>query len=116
MRISLILISVLILLLVLTNVLWMRNALKSQDDLIYQIYLTDKYKAAFEQAFTLLPIVASKGDSRSAIVSTTKKIIKVTDQQETNGYTWIGFLGFKFNDEGRVVAVDKHSNLKYDTQ
>lgn len=111
MRISLILIAGLIFLLVLTNVLWVRYALNAHDDLTYQIYLTDKYKAAFEQAYTLLPVVASKGDLRSAIVETSKQTIKTTDQQEENGYTWIGFLGFKFNNEGRVVAVDKHNNL-----
>jgi hypothetical protein len=93
--------------LVASNVWW---ACRLLDAGVTQTYLgvsLDDNKEALNQTLSLLPIVANPNASRAKIILAAQAPIKNSESYEKDGFVWIGKIGLKFNERGRLVEVSR---------
>ena len=64
----------------------------------------DYYDEALNQTLVLLPVVARQGVTRDEILAAAGDTV---DAFEKDGFTWIGRVGLKFDDQGRLVEAMK---------
>jgi uncharacterized membrane protein len=92
-------------LLVGSNAWW---AVKVMDGAISYTYLSASYDTASalsEQTKALVQVLTQPAASKSEILAAVERTAKTTDSYEKVGYTWVGQLGLKFNEQGRLVHV-----------
>ena len=94
---------VLSVLLVGSNGYWLYTALDAGVTISYAQQRIYELEEATKELMALLPEVA-KGADRGQIIAAASKL---TDQEpfEKDGCTWVGRLGFRFDDNGRLVSV-----------
>jgi uncharacterized protein YxeA len=102
-----IVIIVLTILIIVSNALWLYRSL---DFGVSYTYLSDSYndnKNALNQVLTILPLIAEQKCSKDEIIQKAKSYDKSIEPFEKDGYTWIGFIGIKFDEKGKVTEVKK---------
>jgi hypothetical protein len=69
--------------------------------------LTDN-ETALNQVLALLPCVAKPDVSKDELISVARKAApNGIEPFEKEGYVWIGSIGLKFNQEGKLVEVKR---------
>jgi hypothetical protein len=86
-----------------TNAWWAYRVL---DAGISQTYLRASFDTAndmLKQTLAILPVVARPDALRSEVIAAAQRVGASIDPFEKDGYTWVGLLGLKFNEQGRFV-------------
>ena len=86
-----------------TNAWWASRVL---DAGISQTYLRASFDTADEmlkQTLAILPVVAKPDSLRSEVIAAAQKAAAPIEPYEKDGYTWVGQLGLKFNEQGRFL-------------
>jgi hypothetical protein len=99
------LVAALIVALVATNAFWIY---KTVDSGVSHSYLSDSYQAARStalQALAILPVASRVNSSQADVVAAAAKEGGGSDPFEKDGYTWVGYLGLKFDTNGRLVEA-----------
>lgn len=65
----------------------------------------DDHEQALNQALAIFPIVASGRESRENIIRSMEAHFGLSDGFEKDGVFWIGKLGLRFDDSGRLLEV-----------
>lgn len=89
-------------------------AYRSLDAGISYTYLSaehDYVTTALAQALAVLPVAARIDSSREQVLNAARLPGDEVEPYEKDGYVWIGMLGLRFDDRGRVVAVTDGSDL-----
>ncbi|MEX2498473.1 MAG: hypothetical protein WD397_06315 [Wenzhouxiangellaceae bacterium] len=90
--------------LVLSNVFWIYNTIDFGITHTYAMQSCEESSKALEQLISLLPIAIQSQHTREAILSASR----VRGDEvvfEKHGLTWVGGLGLRFSDEGKLVEV-----------
>ena len=91
------------LLLVVTNAWWFLKSLDSGTAAAYQQQQLATYDSALREATRLLA-VSRPGLSKSELLAEAEEISE-SDAFEKDGCVWVGSLGFKFDDRGKLIHV-----------
>ncbi|KKA45994.1 MULTISPECIES: hypothetical protein [Salinivibrio] len=96
-------IFVLIILLVGTNAFWFYQALDSGITAAYRDDSIDKLQETQAQLMAAIPKLAASQEKAEIVAA----FESVTDQEtyEKEGCTWVGWVGLKFGDDDRLLAV-----------
>lgn len=105
-------IPVLVLLLVASNAWWAYRTLDTGITLTYLRVSHDYATEALAQALSILPVVARLDSSREEVVLAARIPGDTTEPFEKDGHIWVGGLGLRFNDRGRLVAATDGSDLQ----
>jgi hypothetical protein len=79
----------------------------------YDVAVTGEYQAvtlrdnheALAQALAVMPVVARPEATREQVIRAAQAATHLRDTFEKDGFTWIGRLGFKFDDSGHLTEV-----------
>lgn len=95
----------LVVVLVASNAWW---AYRLLDAGISQAYLgasLEDNKQALNQTLVLLPVVAQPGISKEKIISVARPASDSIAPFEKYGFVWVGKIGLKFNNQGKLVEA-----------
>ena len=98
-------IGLLVIALVASNAWW---AYRMLDWGVTQTYANDVHEQTSEllgQALAILPLVAKENASRGDILAAARSPNSVTLPYEKDGFVWVGHLGLKFNEHGRLESA-----------
>jgi hypothetical protein len=98
-------IIILLILLIATNVWWAFQAFDRGITITYTKDSLDDHKQALDQALMIIPEVTSGRGSREDIINSMESRFGLSDGFEKDGFFWIGKLGLRFNDSGKLVEV-----------
>jgi hypothetical protein len=90
-------------LLVATNFWWGYRALDGGVSYTYLKASYDTESELLRQTKAVLGVLAGPSASKSAVLSAAQAAAPGVSMHEKLGYTWVGQLGLKFNEQGRVV-------------
>jgi hypothetical protein len=99
------LIAILTVALVVTNAFWLYKVI---DSGVTSSYLSDSYHEArltALQALAILPVATRVDSSQQDVVAAAAKAGGGSDPFEKDGYTWVGYIGLKFDTNGRLVEA-----------
>lgn len=105
MRRSSYVIVILTLALLASNAYWFYTRL---DAGVSHTYLEASYDAAqktADQALAVLPVAARLDAGRAEIIAAASRADQGAEPFEKEGFTWVGHIGLKFGNDGRLVAV-----------
>jgi hypothetical protein len=102
---SKIIILVLLILLIATNVWWAFQAFDHGITITYTIGSLDDHKQALDQALMIIPEITSGRGSREEIINSMESRFGLSDGLNKDGYIWIGKLGLRFDDSGKLLEV-----------
>ena len=88
-----------------TNVWWAYRAFDHAVTMTYTKVSLDDHEQALDQALAIFPIVASGRESRENIIRTMETRFGLSDGFEKDGFLWIGKLGLRFDDSGKLLEV-----------
>jgi hypothetical protein len=98
-----VIIGLLAALLVFTNLWWGYRVL---DGGVSYTYLKDSYDTEAEllrQTKAILSVTAVSSASKAEVLAAAQAAAPGAATHEKLGYTWVGQLGLKFNEQGRVI-------------
>ena len=99
-----VIISLLSLSLILSNAWWAYQAL---DVGISYTYLQKSFRgksALLAQTLSMLPVAADPNASKAEVIAAAQMLDGQTPH-EKEGFVWVGQLGLRFDNEGRLVEV-----------
>lgn len=65
-------------------------------------------KKGLEQSLSILPVVAQPNVTKDEIIQVAQqRYPNSIEPFEKDGYTWVGMLGLKFNQNGKLIAVKR---------
>jgi hypothetical protein len=91
--------------LVATNAAWLY---KTVDSGVSYSYLSDSYHGArstAQQALAILPVATRVNASQSDVIAAAAKASGDSSPFDKDGYTWVGYLGLKFDANGRLIEA-----------
>ena len=96
-------IIILVVLLLASNAFWLYQVVDSGVTLSYRDQQTYELEETRKQLMATFPEVASKVTKEEIIAAASK----YTDQEifEKDGCTWVGWLGFKFDENNKLKSV-----------
>lgn len=98
-------ISLLAATLVVSNAWWAFQVLDAGVTSTYQDAQLEEEQQALTQALAIAKTMASFGATRAQIVDAAQKAWPEVEPFEKDGYTWVGRLGLKFNDDGKLIDI-----------
>jgi hypothetical protein len=98
-----IIITALVIALVTTNAFWAYSLLDLSVTLTYQGVSLEENEQALSQALAIIKASANPNATRSQIVRAAQKDWPSSDFFEKEGYFWVGRLGLRFDERGRLV-------------
>ena len=87
-----------------TNIFWFHALLDSATILKARDQLADEYCRSLGQAMRILPALSGPS-SRDDIIRASSVGDSEIEVFEKDGATWIGWLGFRFDDDGTIEQV-----------
>jgi hypothetical protein len=105
MKRTTLLISFLVVALVATNALWAYRTLDLGVTLTYQGASLEENQQALSQALAIIKASGNPNVNRSQIVEAAKRAWPSSEPFEKEGYLWVGRLGLRFNNNGRLVEA-----------
>lgn len=105
MRQSTVVISLLAVALVLSNGWWAYRTLDTGITNTYQSASLEDSQQALAQALAVINANAGTKPSREEIIAAAQAAWPAVEPFEKNGYLWVGRLGLRFNEAGRLVEV-----------
>jgi hypothetical protein len=89
-----------------TNLWWLYHAVDSAAAAADRETQCHNEHQALAQALAVLPVAARADSTPTEVVAAAAKAASRTDSFQKDGYTWVGELGFRFSDGGRLSAVE----------
>jgi hypothetical protein len=105
MKKSTVAIVLLIAVLVVSNAWWAYQVLDAGVTYTYQSASLEESQQALSQAVAIINAIGSGDASRERIVAAANKSWSAGEPFEKDGYLWVGRLGLRFSDTGRLVEV-----------
>jgi len=105
MRKAAIAISVLAVALVVSNAWWAYQLLDAGVSYTYQGASLEESQQALSQTLAIIYLMSSGDASRDQIVTAANKARSAGEPFEKNGFPWVGQLGLRFSDDGKLVEV-----------
>jgi len=100
-----IIISLLTVALVTTNALWAYRVLDLGVTLTYQGASLEENQQTLSQALAIVKASADSSASRTQLIEAAQKAWPSSEPFEKDGYLWVGRLGLRFNNNGRLVEA-----------
>jgi hypothetical protein len=88
-----------------SNAWWAHRLVDAGISLTYLKASFDTANEALNQTLAILPVVATADASRSEVVAAAAKAGSSLASFDKEGYTWVGQLGLKFNEQGRFLLA-----------
>ena len=93
--------------LVASNAWWASRLVDAGITQTYMRVTIDDSGKALRQTLALLPAVARPGISKAEVITVARLPGDSTEPFEKEGFVWVGQLGLRFDDEGKLIkAVD----------
>jgi hypothetical protein len=73
--------------------------------LTYQRASLDSANDSLSRALAILPVVAKPGASKDDVVTAARLSKNGPEPFEKNGTVWVGWLGLKFDGQGRFIKA-----------
>ena len=108
MRLSTAVIAILFALLVASNAWWAYHAIDAGVTATYQQESFRSTQEALAQALAVLPVAASPTATKEQVILAARRGPggpASYDTFEKDGFTWVGQLGLRFDDAGRLVEA-----------
>ncbi|NJA06984.1 hypothetical protein [Methylomonas sp. UP202] len=98
-------ISLLAILLFVTNAWWAYRLVDAGVSYTYQGVSLEENQEALSQALAIIKVLGTSTGSREQIVQAAQKAWRSSDPFEEDGYLWVGRLGLRFNESGHLVEA-----------
>ncbi|GAB3538099.1 hypothetical protein GCM10027343_02980 [Noviherbaspirillum agri] len=105
MKKSTIIISILAAALLTSNAWWAFTVLDAGVTETYQGAQLEEEQQTLNQALAVLRTTTRSGASRAQIVEAAQMAWSAGEPFEKDGYTWVGRLGLKFDEQGKLIDV-----------
>lgn len=105
MRRSTVTISLLAAALVVSNAWWAYRILDAGITYTYQRASLEESRQALSQALAIIKASGASNPSRTRIIAAAQEALPAEEPFEKDGYWWVGRLGLRFNDAGRLVEA-----------
>lgn len=105
MRQSTVAISLLAVVLVLSNGWWAARTLDAGISRTYQRASMEETQQALAQALAVIKANAGASPSRAQVILAAQAAWPSVEPFEKDGYLWVGRLGLRFNEAGRLVEA-----------
>lgn len=105
MRKSTVAISLLAVVLVLSNGWWAYRTLDAGITHTYQSASLEESQQALAQALAVIKANAAANPSKAEVIAAAQAAWPAVEPFEKDGYLWVGRLGLRFNDAGRLVEA-----------
>jgi hypothetical protein len=92
-------------LLIFTNGYWLYHTIDNGIRQTYQKVSSDNAYEELRQVRAIMAVTLKGEVSRDAVISAATKAANNSAPFEKNGFTWVGQLGLKFNDAGKLIAL-----------
>ena len=105
MRKITIIISLLVAVIIVSNVWW---AYAVFDAGISYTYLQQSYRGsqeALSQALAIIKVTATPGVSQGEIIEAAQNVVPTDEPFEKEGFLWVGSLGLRFDKQGQLVEA-----------
>ena len=112
MKRSTIAIGFLSLALVASNAWWFYHAIDAGITAAYRRDAFDDTAEALAQSLAVARVASGPDATRSSIVAAASKAARHSDSFEKDGALWIGQLGLRFNESGRLLSIATASDPK----
>jgi len=89
-----------------SNAWWLYNAIDFGITHTYAMQACSEDSEALQQALALLPVVATPGVDRESVIATAHSESGYTPF-EKDGFTWVGQLGLRFDEDGKLSEVSR---------
>jgi hypothetical protein len=93
--------------LVVSNAWWFYQALDAGITATYRDVSFRDNEEALAQAIAVIPVAIRRDATREQVIAAATTAAKFSDSFEKDGYVWVGKIGLKFNDAGRLESVAK---------
>lgn len=100
---------VLVLSLIISNAYWLFSSIDTAVTLSYRDQYIEDLDSSLTHAQKLLPIAFASSD-RDSFLSAAARLL-AEDGYDKDGCTWIGRLGFRFDDAGALAHVSRTWNF-----
>jgi hypothetical protein len=91
--------------LVLSNGWWFLQVLDSGVTATYRQASLEEHHEALAQAFSVFPVAARPNATRAEVLTAAAQAATHKDSFEKDGFVWVGRLGFRFDQNGRLAEV-----------
>lgn len=98
-------ISVLLIVLLISNAWWAFAVVDAGVTSTYQDAQLEEEQQALNQTLAVIRVLAKSGATRTQIVEAAQEAWSAGEPFEKDGYTWVGRLGLKFNEQGQLIDV-----------
>jgi hypothetical protein len=105
MKKSTIAISILTVALVTSNAWWAYQLLDAGVSYTYRGASLEENQQALSQALAIIEVTRSGDASRDQIVAAANRAWSSGEPFEKDGYLWVGRLGLRFTDDGKLEEV-----------
>ena len=105
MKRSTVLIVLLVVALAATNAWWFLGAIDSGITASYSQVSLDHNHQALAEAIAIAPVAARPTATRADVLAAARKAADGDEGFEKEGFVWIGYLGYRFDDAGRLVEL-----------
>lgn len=105
MKRSTVILSLIIVLLLASNVWWAYGSIDCGISRTYQGASLDDATIALRQTLAILPVVASNPADRTVILEAAKRSADSPASFEKDGFIWVGRIGLKFATDGKLLEV-----------
>jgi hypothetical protein len=100
-----IVVVLLIVALVVSNGWWAYNAVDAGITATYHDHAFQEHRQALTELLAVAPVAASLSASRESVLASAQAAAKHGTEFEKEGFVWVGELGYRFSDEGRLLEV-----------
>lgn len=105
MRQSTVAITLMAVVLVLSNGWWAYRTLDAGISHTYQSASLQESQQALTQALAVIKANAAANASRAEVIAAAQAAWPAVEPFEKDGYFWVGRLGLRFNEAGRLVEA-----------
>ena len=99
-------IVILVIALFVSNAWWMYHAVDTGYTVAYRDDSLSAHHEALAQALAILPVAARPDSTRAQVIGAARAASRSgTEPFETEGFLWVGRIGLKFSESGRVIEA-----------
>lgn len=105
MKRAIVVITLLAAALVITNAWWAYRLVDAGVSYTYQSVSLEENQQALSQALAVINVLGTSEVSRNQVVQAAQAAWPTQEPFEKDGYLWVGRLGLRFNEAGRLVEA-----------
>lgn len=88
-----------------SNAWWAYHALDSGVSAMYADVVLQENHRALAQMLAIIPVAASPDSTPAQVLSAAQRAAPGSQPLEKDGFTWVGGIGLRFSETGRVVEA-----------